>query len=146
MRVRDEVRSEVVSPPARPWDIDCSRDQVLTKQEFKDDCDINVIIGRCVKSGLPLPHIAGEALYADVSEVGSYTDCVRRVKAAEESFMALPANIRSRFDNQPGALIAFLADESNRKEAIALGLVVAKEPVAPKVDSPPKAEAADKPK
>lgn len=113
----------VVSPLPKPWDIDCSRDIPLAKQEFKDDCDINVIISRCLKSGLPLPSVVSRPLFADVSEVGSYADCVRRVKAAENAFMNLPASIRSEFGNEPSVLIAFLADPRNRPRAIELGLV-----------------------
>jgi phage internal scaffolding protein len=37
--------------------------------------------------------------------------------------MALPAQIRSRFDNDPAKLIDFLENEQNHDEAIKLGLV-----------------------
>lgn len=121
MKLRDILP---VSPAPKPWDIDCSNDPAITKQEFADDCDVNKIIARCVKSGLPLPSAVAQPLYADVSEIGSYADCVRRVNSAEESFMQLPAAIRTRFDNDPGTLLAFLADPASVPEAIKLGLLV----------------------
>lgn len=130
MKLRDNV-----SPAPKPWDIDCSNDPALTKQEFRDDCDVNVIIARCLKTGLPLPSQVVGPLFADVSEVGSYTDCVRRVKAAEDSFMNLPASIRTEFRNEPSLLIAFLADPANLPKAMDLGLVDRPKAVVPK--SPP---------
>lgn len=134
MKIRESVElvSGPVSPPPQPWDIDCSRDKVLTRQEFVRDCDVNVIIARCVKNGIPLPGPAEQAIFADVSEVGDFTDAVRRVKAAEEAFMALPADVRLEFNNDPASLIAFVQDEGNRPRAIELGLVPApKDPPAP---------------
>ncbi|WNK12976.1 MAG: internal scaffolding protein [Microvirus sp.] len=113
----------IVSPPPAPWDIDCSGDVVRTKQEFAKDCDVNVIIARCLKSGMPLPSVSAAPLYADVSEVGSYADCIRRVNAAESAFMELPADIRSQFDNEPANIISFLADPANKDQAIAIGLI-----------------------
>lgn len=118
-----------VSPPPQPWDIDCSKDPVITKQEFASDCDVNKIIARCVKSGLPLPSVTAAPLYADVSEVGSYADCLRRVSAAEDAFMQLPASLRTEFNNDASQLISFLADPANVDRAVELGLLV-----KPKVD------------
>lgn len=128
--------SQVVSPPAKPWDIDCSGDPVLTKQEFAKDCDVNVIIARCVKSGLPLPSAVAEPLFADVTQIGSYADCVRRVTVARDSFMQLPAELRSEFGNDPANLISFIADPANRPKAIELGLI-AKPVVDDKAVAPP---------
>lgn len=113
----------IVSPKPNPWDLDCSGDVPLTKQEFASDCDVNVIIARCLKNGLPLPSVTAAPLYADVSEIGSYADCVRRVKSAEVAFMNLPAELRTKFDNSPSNLIAFLSDRRNLPAAIELGLV-----------------------
>ncbi|WNK13521.1 MAG: internal scaffolding protein [Microvirus sp.] len=133
-----------VSPAPAPWDIDCSKDVPLVKQEFADDCDINKIIARCVKSNLPLPSASAAPLFADVSEIGSYDDCVRRVAAAKDAFMDLPADLRSRFDNEPSTLISFLADPANVPEAIKLGLLdqpkAVSEPAPPAPVAAPAAE------
>ena len=45
------------------------------------------------------------------------------VMAADDAFMALPANIRERFNNDPAELVDFVSDDRNRSEAIDLGLV-----------------------
>lgn len=46
--------------------------------------------------------------------------------------MTLPPEIRTRFDNDPGKLIDFVADPDNRQEAQELGIVnPAPEPAKP---------------
>lgn len=122
----------------RPGDIDCSGDVPLVKQEFADDCNVNIIIARCLRNGAPLPvHSNLEPIFADVSEVGDYRDVVERVRKADEAFMRLDAGVRTKFGNDPGLLMAFLQDPSKREEAIAMGLVVPlKAPEAPPAPSP----------
>lgn len=126
----------VKSPSFKPWDIDCSNDPVLTKQEFAKDCDVNEIISRCVRSQMPLPSDVAAPLFADVSEIGSFDDCLRRVTVANASFMQLPANIRNRFNNDVGSLLDFLADTANVPEAIRIGLIEAPKPFEPAVPAP----------
>lgn len=120
---------DIVSPPAKPWDIDCSVEPSMTKQEFKNDCDVNVIISRCLKSGMPLPSSVVAPIYADVTQFGDYRDCLNRVLAAQESFNALPADLRSYFSNDPSQLLAFIADPANKDKAVELGLL--EKPVLP---------------
>ena len=50
------------------------------------------------------------------------------VIAAAEAFAALPSRVRQRFNNDPAELLEFLADESNREEAVFLGLIEKPEP------------------
>lgn len=122
MKVREGVLV-VVSPPAAPWDVDCSSDEPLTKQEFVKDCDVNLIIARCLK-GMGLTHINEvRPVFADVSQIGDFADCVRRVDAAYDAFMLLPAEVRSEFQNDPVQLVRFLQDPGNRGRAIELGLI-----------------------
>ncbi len=49
--------------------------------------------------------------------------------------MALPAKIRARFDHDPNALLQFLQDETNRNEAIEIGLIDGEPVVAPIVSA-----------
>lgn len=123
----------VKSLPHNPlWDISFEGDSGLTKQEFVKDCDVNVILARCLKVGAPVRGADIQAVFADVSEVGDFSDCVRRVKAAEDAFMSLPAEVRGRFKNDPGQLMAFIMEDANYDEALKLGLVEKKPaPVVP---------------
>lgn len=133
------LREKVVSPGPKPWDIDCSGDTPITKQEFRDDCDVNKIIARCVKSGAPLPG-SFAPVFADVTGIGDYRAVVERQRNAELAFMALSADVRSYFDNDPVALIEFLQDPSNRDKAVELGIL--EKPKPPVVEPPVAASAA----
>lgn len=133
-----KVKDQLVSPPAQPWDVDCqAAGDGLTKQEFVKDCDVNEILRRCLRTGVPVPGMEVQLAFADAVGVGDFADCVRRVDEAKEAFMTLPAEVRTEFDNDPSVLVAFLADGSNRDRAIELGLV-AKPPVAPPAPEPAK--------
>lgn len=102
-----------------------------TKQSFKKSCDINEIVARYVKTGF-MDHVReNPGIFADVSKIQDYQGMVSTIRSAQESFEQLPPELRSRFSNDPGKLIEFIADKSNLPEAIKLGLVP--EPPAPKV-------------
>lgn len=94
----------------------------LAQQHFKDECDINTILERFNITGL-LPESPLSPRYGDFSGIGDYHTAMNRVMAAKDEFMSLPAQIRSRFNNDPAQLIEFLQNESNRPEAEELGLV-----------------------
>jgi phage internal scaffolding protein len=97
-------------------------DATLTQQHFKDECDINNILRQFNVTGL-LPENALSPRYGDFTGISDYHTALNRVIAAEDEFMALPAQIRARFDNDPAALIEFLENSDNKNEAIELGLV-----------------------
>lgn len=94
-----------------------------TKQSFRDECDINNIMKRYEKDGL-IAHVnrySGQ--YGDFGDAPLFQDAMNKVIAAEEMFMSLPAAVRTRFKNDPGAFIAFATDEKNRDEMKRLGLL-----------------------
>lgn len=95
----------------------------LTKQSFRDEADINVIMKRYAASG-DLPGFnAAQGRYGDFSSVPDYHECLNRVREAEASFMRLPAEIRAKFAHDPGELLAAALDESRWPELEELGLV-----------------------
>lgn len=94
----------------------------MTKQSFKDECDINVIMRRYEASGiLPIPQ-AGEPRYADLTTSSDFQAAMMEVAAARTAFAELPARIRDRFDNDPARLLEFLDDPRNVEEGRELGL------------------------
>jgi len=97
-------------------------DASLTQQHFKDECDINNILRQFNITGL-LPESPLSPRYGDFTGISDYHSALNQVIAAEDEFMALPAQIRSRFDNDPAKLIDFLGKSENKDEAIKLGLV-----------------------
>lgn len=115
-------------------------DVTLTQQHFKDETDINNILRQFNVTGL-LPETPLSPRYGDFTGISDYQTALNQVIAAESEFMALPANIRSRFDNDPAKLIEFLENSNNKDEAIKLGLVNAVE--LPQVVEVPQEKAAE---
>jgi len=113
-------------------------DPSLAQQHMKDECDINVIVERFGVTGM-LPVSPLEPSYGDFSGVGDYHTALNKVRAADEAFMALPAKIRAKFDNDPNALLQYLQNEENRDEAIQIGLIDGQpvvEPIVSAVETP----------
>ena len=110
------------SDERRRMRVDCSSDEVMTKQAFKAECDINTIMDRYARDGL-LDHVSKyQGQYADVSAEVDYQMALETIFRAEEAFMSLPASIRSKFDNDPQRFLEFVEDPSNRDEMVELGL------------------------
>jgi len=94
----------------------------LAQQQFKDECDINNILRQFNVTGL-LPEAPLSPRYGDFTGIVDYHTAMNAVIAAEDGFMALPAHLRARFENDPENLINFLDDSANKEEAIKLGLI-----------------------
>lgn len=99
----------------------CS-DVSLTKQEFKDDADINVIVRRFNVTG-QLPVGVHAPVFQDFEGVFDFQSAMNVVAEAESSFLSMPADVRYRFHNNPQEFVAFCSDDRNRAEAMKLGLV-----------------------
>lgn len=116
------------------------------KQEFAKDCDINAIVNRYFPKGVPPLDVSYmQGSFADVSQFGDFAEMRRRMDAAQESFNALPPQVRARFRNSPVELVTFLQDEKNRDEAVKLGLIPEKKEAAKAASPEPtkKAEGSD---
>lgn len=109
------------SVSVRSSDLEC-KDPSLTQQQFSEDADINVMLERFKVTG-QMPQGVHMPSYGDFTGVTDYRTAVDAVMRASNSFMDLPANVRSRFDNDPQKLLEFVSNEKNRDEAIRLGLV-----------------------
>lgn len=96
--------------------------QSKTQQHFKEKVDIRNIVGNYRRTG-QLPLSNASPIYGDFSEVGTYQQCLDRVKAVEKDFLNLPSEVRKRFRNNPVELISFVQNENNREEAVRLGLI-----------------------
>lgn len=95
-----------------------------TKQSFKAECDINTIMARYMKTGL-LEHVRADvAQYLDVTGA-DYQDAQNLVAGAKSMFHSLPSHIRSKFENDPAQLLAFMENPANAAEAVKLGLQTA---------------------
>lgn len=80
------------------------KDEHLTKQSFKDQCDINRVLDRA-KTGAGLSHIANYGgMYGDFSDwdANTYEDMRNQLARGESIFNDLPAELRAEFDNNAG--------------------------------------------
>lgn len=100
----------------------CDPDGMVTKQSFREECDINEIVRRFGITG-ELPQGISMPVSGDFTAVTDFQSAMNEVIRAQEEFMLLPAEVRYRFANDPARLIAFLEDGNNRDEAIKLGIV-----------------------
>lgn len=95
----------------------------MTEQHHKEDCDVNIILQRYMKTGV-LPTTQKTPLFGDFSSTPQdYASAVKLLHDAEERFSSLPAKVRERFGNDPYQLLQFLDNPANAKEAADLGLI-----------------------
>lgn len=92
-----------------------------TVQSFKNECDINTILGRYLATG-ELPNINElPPQYLDVSEM-DFQAHQNVIADAMSLFNSLPSNIRTRFENDAGKFMGFIHDPKNRQELTEMGL------------------------
>lgn len=78
-----------------------------TKQSFKDQTDINLIMGRYLKGGV-VDHLATHGgKYGDVSPL-SFHEAMEIVAKSQEMFLDLPSELRKRFSNEPALFLDFV--------------------------------------
>lgn len=93
----------------------------LTQQQHKDECDINNIARNFGLTGkLPTPVYL--PTFGDFTEVEDFQSALHVIQRAEASFMAMPSNVRERFNNNPQKFLEFTSDSRNADELRALGL------------------------
>ena len=102
--------------------LDCSVKPSRTKQQFKEESDINTIVRRFGLTG-QLPSNVRMPVNGDFTNVPDFRTAMDLIVAARESFDAMPADVRSRFHNDAAEFVDFCSDVKNRDEAIKLGLV-----------------------
>lgn len=104
-----------------------------TIQSQKDEADINNIVRMFGVTGR-LPESVRVPTYGDFSLVDDYRSAIEAVREAEASFMAMPADTRARFQNDPQQFLDFCTDPSNLEEMRKMGL--ATQAVVPASDAP----------
>lgn len=105
-------------------------DDGLTRQEFADETDINVLMSRYEK-GLTMPNPQRPPDYFDAADLPvDFQEAMNMVIAAEDAFMALPATARRDLGNDPAQFVAFASDPKNIDRMREWGL-------APPAEAPP---------
>lgn len=97
-------------------------DESLASQSARDEADINVLVRRFGLTG-ELPQGVRAPTYGDFTGVGSYQEALNALLGAQSAFMALPAEVRSEFDNDPHRFVDFCSKDENYDRMCDLGLL-----------------------
>lgn len=98
-----------------------NKEESRTQQQYRDDCDANVIIEK-IKKGHNVQFNQRKGTYGDFTNSPSYHEALDVVRLADEAFMAMPSALRTRFKNDPQNLLDFLNDKDKIEESYRLGL------------------------
>lgn len=93
-----------------------------TKQSFKKECDINVIMAKYQKTGA-ITHFNKHQQNYGMADGQTFQDAMNLVCEAQEMFNDLPSSIRSRFGNDPAAFLDFVQNDENADEMARMGLI-----------------------
>lgn len=98
------------------------KDESRTEQEGLHETDINYIAQLFLKTG-EIPQVIHMPTHGDFTGIFDFQTAMNTIQLAKNEFMSLPAKTRTRFNNDPAELIAFIEDDANRDEAIKLGFI-----------------------
>jgi len=94
----------------------------LTIQSMAEEADINVLMYRYGITG-KMPDNPRIPTYGDFTGITDYRTAIEAVRDAEHAFMEIPAQVRSKFDNDPQKFLEFCSMETNVDEMRKLGLL-----------------------
>ncbi len=101
--------------------------QGRTKQSFKDECDINLIMEKYRKTGA-ISHVNTYGQSYGFATSIDFTEAMHLITTAQEMFDGLPSAIRTRFENNPSQFLDFVQDANNVDEMKELGLIAPEVP------------------
>lgn len=113
-----------------------------TQQHQAHEADINTIVKNFGITG-KLPVVAMPPVYEEFSEIFDFQSAMNAIKAAQDSFIALPANIRARFENDPAKFVGYVDYCINNGDIDPLremGLAIPAAAQEPKSGTPPSGE------
>lgn len=93
----------------------------VTRQSELESTDINKIVARYERAGLPLP--TGEDRFLDVSNMPDFRTALETVQRAEKYFMELPAKSRALFNNDPAVFLDQVSDPAQLALLVDAGVV-----------------------
>lgn len=118
----EEVIGEVGTPEGPTPALHPGGGVVMTKQSELADADINLIIERNLRTGMPLFGPGHVPRYGDFSGVESYHEHVNRLMAAEEDFASLPPAVRDLAQNDLGRFMELVQNPAMVEKMLELGL------------------------
>ena len=97
-------------------------DESKAIQSAEEESNINTIVRRFGISG-ELPNQVAMPQSGDFTNIPDFHTAMNLVRQAQQEFVRVPAEIRARFNNDPGRFMDFFDDPANYDEALKLGLV-----------------------
>lgn len=94
----------------------------MTEQAHAKQCDMNYILRDYQKTGMIRHAKENQGRYDDVTSQ-DFQDAMFLVTQAQNMFNELPANLRSRFGNDPAAFMDFVHDPANGPEMARMGIL-----------------------
>lgn len=92
-----------------------------TQQTDAEEADINFIMEKYQKTGM-VQGVLQPGIYGDFTNVPDFKTAQEMLKEANDAFMAVPAKLRARFNNDPQEFIDFATNPENIAELRKLGL------------------------
>lgn len=107
--------------PARDRTILRDFGEGMTEQQYKDECDIHIILRKFEKTGM-LTHVAAHAgTYGDYVNAVDFQEAQNVLAEARSMFETVPAKIREMFHNDPAEFLDFMQNDDNREQMEELG-------------------------
>lgn len=127
----------IISPYAKKLKVslDFDPESDRTQQEFADECDINGIMARYLKTGIIDFANQHQPQYGDFSGL-EFAEMQNQIVHAKNMFADLPATVRDRFSNDPAKFLDFFNDPENAQEATKMGLLNPKTPEPVPIPTP----------
>lgn len=119
-----EFRSAYSEKNSTP--LSCKDDPGMTKQNHKDECDINLIIKKHDTQGVITHLTKMEAVYGDLTAL-DFENAANLVANAKSMFESLPSHARKEFRNDPGLFLDFCDNPANADKLVEMGLATRKE-------------------
>lgn len=94
----------------------------MTIQSAAAETDINNIVRKYGLTG-ELPVRRQLAEYGEFDDSMDFMTLLSTLRSAEDAFYGVPADVRARFDNDPGAFMEWIHAPANFAEAMELGLL-----------------------
>lgn len=119
----------------------------MADQSFREECDINTIVKRFGITGNVGAPIMPPAL-EEFGEIFDFQSAMNTLNAADRAFMSLDAEVRARFNNDPGRYVDFCSKVDrdgklvNLEEMRKLGLAL-EAPPAPVIPEPIRVQVID---
>lgn len=101
-------------------------DSGRTEQHHKSSCDINNIMGKFSPDVLALHASQYKGQYGDFADLPDYHTAMNAVRRIDEMFLDVPADIRSKFQNDPAKFLNFVNDPVNVDAMYEMGLLKVK--------------------